>query len=86
LLKAGAAEKLGEPGIGYRCQNPLDHQHARREEVLELVCREELAWWGNHYKIAVYQEIRTWAPARSGPVTTMQLLPPEVVMGRRKRG
>jgi hypothetical protein len=74
----------GGVGIAYRCDYILDHTHLLWREVDALITKGELEWVGLHQKIAMYTEDKVWAKEHSGPVHTMQLVPPAKVAGRRK--
>jgi hypothetical protein len=72
------------PTCGYRCRS-LAHTHLKREQVDALIAVGEMEWVGRYCVVACYTEHKVWAKTKSGPVDTMQLVEPEVVLARRKR-
>jgi hypothetical protein len=70
--------------LGHRCSSRA-HAHYPRGAVDALVLAGEVQWFGTGKRVVVWAEHKIWAKTRSGPVTTMQLLEPAEVYGRRRR-
>lgn len=78
-------ELAGGVKISYGECKSQAHQHIDREEVDRQVAAGEMEYVTGHYRVATYTEHKIWAKTQSGPVTVMQLVPPQDVAARRKR-